>query len=103
MRDISNTPRFRELPGEAQEFGNEGKNSHPKPVIYQHIVENLPALPSLMHYYNAFWSLNLHLSNIHVFPLGSHKFQDEFSTAWAQADLTARDTLAFMWEKMTSN
>ena len=40
-------------------------------------------LPSLMHYYNAFWSLNLHLSNIHLFTLGSHKSQDEFSAAWA--------------------
>ena len=99
VREFSTSPKIGDLPCEAQVLGSEDKNPPPKIVIYQHIVENMPPLPSLMHYYNAFWSLNLHLSNLHVFPLGSHKSQDEFSAAWAHADPTARDTLAFMWAK----
>lgn len=97
VRNSSNSPRIGEPSPEAKVPGQECKNL--KTMIYQHIVENTPPLPSLMHYYYALWSLNLHLSHILVFSLGSYKTQVEFSTAWTQVDPTTRDTLAFMWAK----
>ena len=89
--DISeDTPNLAEIPRSA---------TSPRAIIYQQITTNTPPLTTVMQYYHAFRGLNLLIAQIPVLKTGVTLSKPQFEQIWANANATARDTLAFMWVK----
>ena len=71
----------------------------PRAIIYQQLTTNIPPLTTVMQYYHALKGLNLLIAKIPVLKTGITLSKPQFEQIWANANATARDTLAFMWVK----
>ena len=71
----------------------------PTAIIYQQLTTNIPPLTTVMQYYHALKGLNLLIAKIPVLKTGTTLSKPQFEQIWANANATARDTLAFMWVK----
>lgn len=71
----------------------------PKAIIYQQLSTNTSPLTTVMQYYHALKGLNLLIAQVPVLKVGVTLSKLQFEQIWANADATARDTLAFMWVK----
>ena len=71
----------------------------PRTIIYHQLITNIPPFTTIMQTYYALKGLNLLIGQVPLLKEGVILSKPQFEQIWANADATARDTLAFMWAK----
>lgn len=68
----------------------------PKTEVYHQLLEHTEPLHTVLQYYQAYWAIDLLISNLPLPKKGVTFNLKQFRELWEHANPKARDTLAFM-------